>query len=358
MNDMYLLEMYHITKRFSGVMALKNVTIKIKSGIIHGLVGENGAGKSTLMKILSGIYPYGSYEGELILNKKTLQLRSPHDALVEGIGIIPQEIMVIDQLTVAENIVTGNWNDGKGQFISMRKIKNRVRRFFEEYNISLDPNAMVFRLTVAQKQLLMIARVLYRNPSVLILDEPTSSLALNEIENLFTHLQGLRNRGVTCVFITHKLNEIFEITDQVTVLRDGKVSGEFDRKDYKESDIISAMIGRKIENLYPVRDALIGEKEVLRVENLTIPHPLIANRNIVENVSFSLRQGEILGLAGLVGSGRSEIVNAINGRMEYSNNSKIFVNGKKVYIHSPADAKEVGIGLITEDRKRDGLLYN
>lgn len=356
MNNMYLLEMYHITKRFPGVTALNDVTFKIKSATIHGLVGENGAGKSTLMKILSGIYSYGSYEGDLILNKKTLQLRSASGALVEGIGIVPQEITVIDQLTVAENIVTGKWNDGKGQFVSMRQIKNRVKRFLEEYNISLDPNAIVFRLTAAQKQLMMIARVLFRNPSVLILDEPTSSLALNEIENLFSHLQELRSRGMTCVFITHKLTEIFKITDHVTVLRDGKVTGEFDRKNYDEYNIISAMIGRKIENLYPVRDSLIGEKEVLRVENLTIPHPTIANRNIVEGVSFSLRQGEILGLAGLVGSGRSEVVNAIIGRTEF--NSKVFVNGEEVHIHSPADAKQVGIGLITEDRRKDGLLPN
>ena len=356
MNNMYLLEMYHITKRFPGVVALNNVTLQVNKGMIHGLVGENGAGKSTLMKILSGIYPHGTYEGELILNGKALQLRSTSDALVEGIGIVPQEITVIDQLTVAENIVTGRWNNGKGQFVNMQGIKNRVKKFLEEYNISLDPSAVVFRLTAAQKQLLMIARVLYRDPSVLILDEPTSSLALNEIENLFTHLQELRSRGITCVFITHKLSEILKITDHVTVLRDGEVTGEFDRENYKEFDIISAMVGRRIENLYPTRDSLIGEQEVLRVENLTIPHPTIANRSIVEGVCFSLRQGEILGLAGLVGSGRSEVVNAIIGRMKCS--GKIYVNGKEVHIHSPSDAKQVGIGLITEDRKKDGLLPN
>lgn len=354
MSEKYLLEMHHITKRFPGVVALKDVTFNIQKGIIHGLVGENGAGKSTLMKILSGTYPFGSYEGELVLNGQVLQLHSGAAALHQGIGIVPQELSVIDQLTVAENIVVGRWIQTKETLVNLRGIKNRVVRFLSEYNISLDPSALVFRLTAAEKQLVMIARALYRNPSILILDEPTSSLALNEIDNLFLHLDDLRNKGLTCVFITHKLAEIFKITDHTTVLRDGEVTGEFDRDAYRESDIISAMVGRRIENLYPTRDSQIGEQEVMRVENLTIPHPTISNRNVVENVSFSLRKGEILGLAGLVGSGRSEVVNALIGRLKCT--GSIYVNGQLVHIHSPADAKKVGIALVTEDRKRDGLV--
>jgi ABC-type sugar transport system ATPase subunit len=188
------------------------------------------------------------------------------------------------------------------------------------------------------------------------LDEPTSSLALHEIENLFSYLEELHRGGVTCVFITHKLAEIFQLTDHTTVLRDGEVTGEFERQDYSETDIITAMVGRKIENLYPTRSSSIGEEEVLRVEDLTIPHPTIANRNVVEGVCFSLRKGEILGLAGLVGSGRSEVVNAVVGRLGHT--GRILISGKITQIHSPADAKRVGIGLITEDRKRDGLLRN
>jgi len=356
MGEPYLFEMRHITKRFPGVAALNNVTFLVKKGTIHGLVGENGAGKSTLVKILSGIYPHGTYEGELVLDDKVLELRSSSDALGQGIGIIPQEIMVIDQLTVAENIVVGQWVNGNGRLVSMRRVKSRVADLLNEYNISLDLGAMVSRLTAAQKQLVMIARALFRNPSILILDEPTSSLSLNEIENLFAHLEELRNRGVTCVFITHKLIEILRLTDHTTVLRDGEVTGEFEREDYDETNIIAAMVGRKIENLYPTRYSDIGEEEVLRVENLTIPHPTIAKRNVVEDVRFSLRKGEILGLTGLVGSGRSEVVNAIVGRMKHT--GRIFVNGKETQIHSPADAKRVGIGLITEDRKKDGLLPN
>ncbi|NOZ72028.1 MAG: sugar ABC transporter ATP-binding protein [Chloroflexi bacterium] len=356
MDEPYLLEMRHITKRFPGVVALNDVTLWVKKGTIHGLVGENGAGKSTLVRILSGIYPQGSYEGDLVLNGKVLELRSASDALDQGIGIVPQEILVLDQLTVAENIVVGRWGNGNGRLVNMRSVKSRVADLLDEYNILLDPGAMVSRLKAAEKQLVMIARALYRNPSILILDEPTSSLALHEIENLFSHLEGLRSRGVTCVFITHKLAEIFQLADHTTVLRDGEVTGEFEREDFNEADIITAMVGRKIENLYPHRHSGIVEEEVLRVENLTMPHPTIANRNVVEEVSFSLRKGEILGLAGLVGSGRSEVVNAIVGRMKHT--GRIFVNGKEVQIHSPADAKRVGIGLITEDRRKDGLLPN
>ncbi len=356
MVDTYLFEMNHVTKRFPGVVALKDVTFKVKTGSIHGLVGENGAGKSTLMKILSGTYPHGSYEGELILNGQVLQLNSPSDALNKGIGIVPQEINVIEQLSVAENIVVGKWTSSEVSLVNMGSIRKRVGEFLREYNIALDPATLVFRLTAAQKQLVMIARALYRNPSLLILDEPTSSLALHEIEHLFQNLETLRDKGVTCVFITHKLSEIFKITDRTTVLRDGEVTGEFERENYSESDVISAMVGRKIENLYPSRYSKIGTEEVLRVEHITIPHPTIANRNVVDDVSFSLKKGEILGLAGLVGAGRSEVVNAIIGRLKFSGN--IFVSGKPVQIHNPGDAKQAGIALITEDRKRDGLLPN
>lgn len=355
MNDAYLLEMNHVTKRFPGVVALKDVTFKVKQATIHGLVGENGAGKTTLMKILAGTYPHGTYEGELRLNGQVLELHSSADALNAGIGVVPQEISVIEQLTVAENIVVGRWNGG-GAIVSMSQIRKTVADFLASYRIPLDPRAPVFRLTAAQKQLVMIARALYRRPGVLILDEPTSSLALHEINNLFEGLEELRKKGVTCVFITHKLAEIFQVTDHTTVLRDGEVTGEFDRANYNEMDVIMAMVGRRIEQLYASRQSEIGSEEVLRVEHLTVPHPTIANRNVVDDVSFSLRKSESLGLAGLVGSGRSEVANAIIGRLKCS--GTVYVNGQRVHIHSPADAKGVGIALITEDRKRDGLLPN
>jgi ribose transport system ATP-binding protein len=219
--------MHHITKRFPGILALNDVSFAVQAGTIHGLVGENGAGKSTLMKILSGIYRAGTYEGEINLNGKTIQLRTAADALEQGIGIVPQEISVIDQLTVAENVVVGRWTQPGSVLINMRAIKRDVKDFLEAYNIALNPGALMSSLTTAQKQQVMIARALYRKPSVLILDEPTSSLAIDEIDHLFASMNTLREKGLTTVFITHKLTEIFELADRTTVLRDGQVAGEF-----------------------------------------------------------------------------------------------------------------------------------
>lgn len=353
MENPILLEMNHITKRFPGVLALNDVTFKVHEGDIHGLVGENGAGKSTLMKILSGTYPTGSYEGGIVLNGKTLELHSPNTARNQGIGVVPQEISVIPELSVAENIVVGRWS-GSGQWVNMGAINKKVEAFLNSHEVNLDPRQLVSKLTAAQKQEVMIARALYTNPSVLILDEPTSSLSLTEINKLFKTLRDLRDKGVTCVFITHKLQEIFELTDRVTVMRDGIVAGEFSREAYSETAIITAMVGRKIEQMYPTRTKPFSPEEVFRVENLTIAHPTIANRNQIEGVSFSLRKGEILGLAGLVGSGRSEVLNAIYGRLKSSH--QIFVEGKEITIRNTTDAKQAGIALVTEDRKVDGLL--
>lgn len=354
MDEIALLEMNHITKKFPGVVALNDVSFRVKKGEIHGLIGENGAGKSTLMKILGGSYPTGTYEGEIRLDGQPLDLRSPHTALGQGIAVVPQEINVVNELNVAENVVVGRWAPGKRQVINMRAIIRRVADFLSVNNLSLDPRQTVIRLTAAQKQEVMIARALYTNPSVLILDEPTSSLSLNEIENLFRILRDLRAKGVTCVFITHKLAEIFQLTDRTTVLRDGEVAGEFAQEEYDEGRIITAMVGRTIDQLYPARDSEYSHDEVLRVEDLTIPHAIIANRNMVDGVSLSLRRGEILGIAGLVGSGRSEVLNAIYGRLKHS--GRILVEGKEVTIRRTTDAKQAGIALVTEDRKKDGLL--
>jgi ABC-type sugar transport system ATPase subunit len=354
MDSTILLEMNRITKRFPGVVALDGVAFHVQQGEIHGLIGENGAGKSTLMKILSGTYPTGTYEGEIKLQGKPLDLRSPHDALNQGIGVVPQEISVIPELTVAENIVVGRWTGGRNQFVNMRGIVRRVTEFLAAENIHLNAGQMVSKLTAAQKQEVMIARALYTNPSVLILDEPTSSLSLNEIDNLFRILRDLRARGATCIFITHKLREIYEMTDRTTVLRDGQIAAEFDRRDYSDRAIIQAMVGRTIDQMYPTRESKSEPDEVLRVENLTIAHPTIANRNMIENVSFTLRRGEILGISGLVGAGRSEVLNAIYGRLKAS--GRILVEGKAIKMGSTTDGKRAGIALVTEDRKIDGLL--
>jgi ABC-type sugar transport system ATPase subunit len=353
----YILEANNITKRFPGVLANDNVTLKIRNGEIHGLIGENGAGKSTLLRILNGWYPFGSYEGELIMEGKKVEFHSPHDAHLKGIGFVPQEINVLNDLSVAENIFVGNWSMGgkeKG-FVNFKKMYSFADEFLNSNNICLDPRQNAGLLSVGKKQLLMLARALSGNPKVLILDEPTSSLTLDEVDNLFNIILKLKAKGTSIIFVTHKLDEILRITDRVTVLRDGRNISCIDKKDYERERIISDMIGRKITNMYPKRNTCPGEV-VFSVENLTVAHPKILNRNIIENVSFSLRKGEVLGLAGLIGAGRTEVLEAIFGATPFTN-GKITINGKIIRIRNVRDAIKNGLCLVTEDRKKCGLLF-
>jgi ABC-type sugar transport system ATPase subunit len=351
-----VLDMSQITKDFPGVRALSDVSLRVKRGHVHALVGENGAGKSTLMKILDGVYPSGTYRGTIRLDGVPVELHSPHDAKRKGIGYVPQEITVIEALTVAENVFVGNLTEGRGVVVRFRDLYVRAGQFLRERNIDLDPRKPVSSLPASRRQLVMIARALATRPWILILDEPTSSLTLGETNALFRIVRHLQREGVTTLLITHKLAEIFELADRVTVLRDGAVVANFDRGAFTEADVVTAMVGRKIENFYPTRTVPIGTGEVLRVEGLTVPHPHIARKNVVDGVGFSLRRGEILGLAGLVGAGRSEVVNALYGRLPHG--GRVFVGGREVRIRSPRDAKANGIGLLTEERKQDGLLFN
>ena len=348
--------MRDISKSFPGVRALSEVTIQVEQKSIHALIGENGAGKSTLMKILDGVYPAGSFEGQILLRDHQVSLSSPFDARKQGIGYVPQEISVIEGLTVAENIFVGRWNEGGGGIVSFKKLFARAAELLDSMKIQLNPHRQVVTLNASQRQLVMIARALATRPSVLILDEATACLTLDETQNLFGVVRHLRELGLTTIFITHKMSELFEIADHATVLRDGTVAAEFEREQFDEHEIVAAMVGRKIDNFYPARDSAIGDQEIFRVENLTVPHPHLANRNVVEGVSFSVRRGEILGIGGLVGSGRSETVNALYGRLPHS--GRVFVEGREIAVHTPRDAKASGLGLLTEDRKLDGLLFN
>jgi ABC-type sugar transport system ATPase subunit len=351
-----LLDMRRIGKSFPGIRALNDVSLEVRRGHIHALLGENGAGKSTLIKILDGIYPAGAYEGEIFLDGSPVQFHSPHDARRKGIGYVPQEITVIDGLSVAENLFVGHWNPGGGAIVHFGRLYARAQEVLDACRIRLDPRARVSVLNASQRQLVMIARALATRPSLLILDEATACLTLDETQNLFGVLRHLREQGCTCLFITHKLSEVFELADRATVLRDGTLVAHFDRDALNADAVITAMVGRTIENFYPGRDGLIGADEALRVEHLTVPHPHIAGRNVVEDVSFSVRRGEILGLGGLVGAGRSEVVNAIYGRLPRT--GRFFVEGREIRIRRPREAMRHGIGLLTEDRKREGLLFN
>jgi ABC-type sugar transport system ATPase subunit len=350
-----VLEMLCITKDFPGVRALNSATLKVQHGHIHALLGENGAGKSTLMKILDGVYPAGTFGGEIILKGAAIELHSPHDAQLKGIGYVPQESSVIEALSVAENIFVGHWVD-RGVVINFKQLFARAAQFLKQIEIDLDPHRPMSSLNASQRQLVMIARAMAAQPSILILDESTACLTQDETNKLFGVLRFLKKQGVTSLFITHKLSEVFELADAATVMRDGCVVAEFERSQFNENDIVTAMVGRNIENFYPVRNSEINQKEILRVENLKVPHPHIANKNVVEDVSFSLCSGEILGIGGLVGSGRSEVVNALYGRLPYR--GRIFIEGVEVKIRNPREAKNHGIGLLTEERKQDGLLFN
>jgi len=350
----FAIEMQGITKVFPGVRALSDVTIQVTRGHIHALLGENGAGKSTLMKILDGVYPSGTFEGRILIHGAAVAFHSPHDAGQKGIGYVPQEIEVIEGLTVAENIFVGDW-PARGGVVDFRRMQSAAAELLTRCGIGLEPTRRVAELGASERQLVMIARALSSRPAVLILDEATACLTRSETETLFRILRHLQSEGVTTLFITHKLAEIHELADSVTVLRDGAVAARFRRGEFGDQELVAAMVGRKIESQFPAREPAIGS-EKLRVEQLTVPDAHRAGRNVVENVSFNLRRGEILGLGGLVGSGRTEIVEALYGRRPHT--GRIFIDGSEVSIRRPDDALRHGLGLVTEERKRDGLSFN
>jgi ABC-type sugar transport system ATPase subunit len=350
----YVLEAQNITKDFIAVRALNNVSMNVRNGEILGLIGENGAGKSTILKVINGVYVSGTFEGKIFVNGQEVHLHSPYDALLKGIGFVPQEINVMEDLTVAENIFVGHLTESKSAFTKPSETLKRAADFLKSRKINLDVKTRVRMLSIGQKQLLMIARALSWDPHILILDEPTTALAKDDVDNLFKIVREFKAGGRSIIFVTHKLEEIIELTDRVVILRDGANIATYESGQYNESKIVTDMVGRTITSMYPSRNVQTGE-EVLRVENLTVEHPRIKNRNVIENVNFSLKKSEVLGLVGLVGAGRTETLSALFG--EYPIKSgKIFVEGKEVKIKNSSDAIRNGLCLVTEDRKANGLL--
>ncbi len=354
-NTEYLLELDHITRRFIAVTALKDVCLKLRHGEVLAVCGENGAGKSTLMKILSGSDSFGNYEGTIRVNGQPMRFRSTKDAENAGIEMIYQEISLHLDLTVAENLFMGALPMTKWRTIDWRRMNREAKDYLQMVGLQVDPRQKVKTLSTSQQQLLSIARAIAKKPKILVLDEPTSALTQTETENLLRVIRDLKAKQVSCLYISHKMDEIFQIADRVTVLRDGEHIADYPTSEVTPEKLVEDMVGRKIEVLYPKQQAVIGE-EILRVENMCVPHPYMKDRNIVDDVSFSLRRGEILGIAGLVGAGRSELLNAIFKAQEEGVSGKVWLEGKRIDKLSLRGIKEAGIGYLTEDRKRNGFI--
>ncbi|MDO4232212.1 MAG: sugar ABC transporter ATP-binding protein [Lautropia sp.] len=339
----YILEVDNVRKEFPGVVALADVHLRVRPGSVHALMGENGAGKSTLMKIIAGVY--NPDRGEVRFAGTPLSIKTPIDALNSGIAMIHQELNLMNTMTVAENIWIRREPKNSLGLIDHEEMSRMTQLLFDDLGIRLDPDVLVGELTVAQKQMVEIAKAVSYNSDVLIMDEPTSAITETEVEHLFRIIRDLKEKGVGIVYITHKMDELFEIADELTVFRDGKYVGTVDAKDVTRDDIIKMMVGREITDMFPKVDCEIGDT-ILEVKNLTLPGKF-------HDVSFELRRGEILGVAGLVGSGRSEVAEALFG-VKPAASGEILIDGQKVEMTSPLVAMEQGLAFLTEDRKETG----
>ena len=351
---MPLLEMRNIVKEFPGVRALDGVSFTLEAGEFHSLVGENGAGKSTLMKVLSGVHPFGTYQGDILIDDKVRQFRGIRDSESAGVAIIFQELSLVKELTVGENIFLGKEPSRLG-VINWSELYHRTSNLLQELNLSIDPRIPVGNLGIGQQQLVEIAKALSKEAKILVLDEPTAALTESEVETLFNILRDLRSRDVGMVYISHKLNEVFEMSDRITVLRDGRTVGTHEAAELTKERVIELMVGREVGNIFPEPDHELGET-VLEVKDLSAYSIDAADKRVVDNVSFSVRKGEVLGIAGLMGAGRTELLMSVFGAWPGKYSRKVLVDGAEVSIDAPADAIREGIGFVTEDRKRFGLI--
>ena len=340
MESNLILSVKNIDKSFPGVRALNNVSIDCAKGTVHGIVGENGAGKSTLMKILAGVFRKDS--GTVIFNGVKIESTTPVQALRRGLSIIFQEFNLVNTLTVGENVFLGRFSEMKG----MRNIHRKARELLDSIGSTIDTHRLVGDLSAAEMQMVEITKALSYDSKLIIMDEPSSSLTADELKRLFVIIDDLRKKGVTIIYISHKLDEIFQLCDVVTIMRDGCVVDTKPVGDLTRNEMIAKMIGREIENEYPERPRSAGET-IMEVRN-------IRTRKL-KDISFELKKGEILGFVGLVGAGRTEIVRAIYGA-DRAKNLNILINGRPVRIRKPAAGKRNGIGLLPEDRKLEGLV--
>ncbi|VBB06901.1 abc transporter [Lucifera butyrica] len=350
----YILEMVNITKEFPGVKALDNVTFKVKKGEIHALVGENGAGKSTLMKVLSGVYPTGTYTGDIVLKGQTQHFQNIKESEHAGIAIIYQELALVKQMSVGENIFLGNEFQERG-IIDWDQSYIEAKKYLDEVRLDINPATKILHLGIGQQQLVEIAKAISKKANLLILDEPTAALTEHETDNLLNLLVELKAKGVTCIYISHKLNEVFRICDTVTILRDGKTIGTYPAQELNEDRVISLMVGRELTQRFPRKPHTPGDV-VLEVKNWTVYNPEIPDKKILSNVNFTARKGEILGIAGLMGAGRTELAMSLFGAYAGKRTGEMFLEGKPVDVTSPRDAINQGLCYLSEDRKQYGLV--
>ena len=354
-----ILEMKNISKEFPGVKALDGVNFRVTKGEIHCLVGENGAGKSTLMKVLSGVYPYGEYSGDIFISGKVQQYNCISDSVKSGTAIIYQELALVPEMTVYENIFLGN-EIHKNKIIDWNKTIKRSRELLEKVNLHVDPATKVKDLCIGKQQLIEIAKALSHDVKLLILDEPTAALNEDDSENLLLLLKTLKIKGVTSILISHKLKEVIEIADTVTVLRDGQTVCTLDaaREEVSQSVLVKYMVGREINNVYPDRENCIINDVVLEVVNWSALKRG-NGKKILDNINFKVKKGEIVGIAGLMGSGRTEFALSMFGNSpDYEISGTMSVEGRKISFNNPEDAIKAGIAYVSEDRKGNGLILS
>lgn len=360
--DDIILEMKDITKIFPGVKALDSVNICVHKGKIHAVCGENGAGKSTLINVLSGVHPYGTYEGNILINGKEFYFSNTSEAEQQGIVCIHQELELIPELNVAENIFIGKFPKKNG-LIQWNEVYYETEKLLQKVGLAktegretqVKPDDKVKNLGIGQQQLVEIAKALSRDAKILILDEPTAALTENEVDNLLGILNNLREKGITCIYISHKLDEVMRIADYVTILRDGKAVGSSSVSEITKNEIIRLMVGRELNNLFPYEDHKRSDP-VLEIIDYSVWNPNIPNRKLIKNINLKIYKGEILGISGLMGAGRTELFSSVYGAFKAKSEGTVKIEGNQIRIKSPAHALKNGIALIPEDRKRHGLV--
>jgi D-xylose transport system ATP-binding protein len=349
-----LIELREVTKTFPGVKALDRVSLTIEAGECLALVGENGAGKSTLMKVLSGTYPAGSFEGEILVDGKAVSFGNPLDAEHAGIAIIHQELSGFRHLTVAENLFVGHWPQSIWGVVAWEKIREEASHWLRAVGCEADPDQKMSTLAVGQQQMVEIAKALSRKSRVLILDEPTSALTPTEVKTLFGLIHDLRSKGVGLVYISHKMEEVYALADRITILRDGKTVHTAKASELSEAQVITHMVGRPLTGLYPNKPSVIGEEIILDASDFC--GTATDGRKLFGPVSFRMRRGEILGIAGLLGSGRSETLRGLFGDPAVKTAGAMTLNGRTLELKSPRAALREGIAYVAEDRKGDSIL--